>query len=77
MTVEGTVSGAIAVFLASSFFVTPVQALVGLVGGMFESVVDLQAIREFNAQTIIKLFLNDNFLIPVFSALLMFVIGLA
>jgi dolichol kinase len=76
-TVEGTVSGIIAAFLASSFFVTPVQALVGSVGGMLlESAVDLQTIREFNSQTIFKFFFNDNFLIPVFSGLLMFVIGL-
>lgn len=76
-TVEGTVSGTIAAFLASSFFVTPVQALFGSVGGMLlESVVDLQTTREFNSQTIIKFFFNDNFLIPVFSGLLMFIIGL-
>lgn len=76
-TVEGTISGIIAAFLASSFFVTPAQALVGSVGGMLlESVVDLQTIRGLNSQTIIKFFLNDNFLIPVFSGLLMFVIGL-
>lgn len=75
-TVEGTVSGIIAASLASSFFVTPVQALVGSVGGMLlESVVDLQTIRELDSQTIITFFLNDNFLIPVFSGLLMFVIG--
>jgi dolichol kinase len=77
-TVEGTVSGTIAAFLASSFFVTPIQALVGSVGGMLlESVVDLQTTRESNSQIIIKFFLNDNFLIPVFSGLLMFIIGLA
>lgn len=76
-TVEGTVSGTIVAFLASSLFVTPVQALFGSVGGMLlESVVDLQTTREFNSRTIIKFFFNDNFLIPVFSGLLMFVIGL-
>jgi len=76
-TVEGTISGIIAAFLASSFFVTPVQALVGSIGGMLlESVVDSQTSRGFNSQTIIKLFFNDNFLIPVFSGLLMFVLGL-
>lgn len=76
-TVEGTLFGTIAAFLASSFFVNPVQALVGSIGGMLlESVVDSQMIQKFNSQTIIKFFLNDNFLIPVFSGLLMFVIGL-
>jgi dolichol kinase len=76
-TVEGTISGIVVAFLASSFFVTPVQALVGSVGGMLlESVVDSQTSRGFNSQTIIKLFLNDNFLIPLFSGLLMFVLGL-
>jgi len=75
-TVEGTVSGIIAAFLASSFFVTPIQALVGSVGGMLlESVVDLQTIRELNSQMVFKFFLNDNLLIPLFSGLLMFVIG--
>jgi dolichol kinase len=76
-TVEGTVSGTIAAFLASSFFVTPVQALVGAIGGMLlESVVDFQMIREFNSRTMLKLFLNDNFLISIFSGLLMFFTGL-
>jgi dolichol kinase len=75
-TVEGTVSGIIAAFLASSFFVTPIQALVGSVGGMLlESVVDLQTIRELNSQMVFRFFLNDNLLIPLFSGLLMFVIG--
>ncbi len=75
-TVEGTVSGIIAAFLASSFFVTPVQALLGSAGGMLlESIIDLQTIREFNSQMIFKFFLNDNFLIPLFSGLLMFIIG--
>jgi dolichol kinase len=75
-TVEGTVSGIIAAFLASSFFVTPAQALIGSAGGMLlESVIGLQTIREFNTQTIFKFFLNDNFLIPVFSGLLMFIVG--
>ena len=75
-TVEGTVSGIIAAFLASSFFVTPVQALLGSVGGLLlESIIDLQTIREFNSQMIFKFFLNDNFLIPLFSGLLMFIIG--
>lgn len=75
-TVEGTVSGIIASFLASSFFVTPAQALIGSTGGMLlESVIGLQTIREFNTQTIFRFFFNDNFLIPVFSGLLMFIVG--
>lgn len=75
-TVEGTISGIIAAFLASFLFVTPVQALVGSVGGMLlESIIDLQTIREFDSQMIPKFFLNDNFLIPLFSGLLMFIIG--
>lgn len=75
-TVEGTVSGIIAAFLASSLFVTTVQALAGSLGGMLlESVVGLQTIREFDSQMIIKFFLNDNFLIPLFSGLLMVMVG--
>ena len=74
-TIEGTLSGMIAAFLVASFFVTPVQAFIGSVGGMLlESVIDLQTIREFNSQMIFKFFLNDNFLIPLFSGLLMFII---
>jgi len=84
-TVEGIVSGTIAAFLASSFFVTPVQALVGSAGGMLlESVINQQTSRVFNSQInsqinsqmVFKFFLNDNFLIPLFSGLLMFIIGL-
>jgi dolichol kinase len=75
-TVEGTVSGTIAAFLAASLFVTPLQALVGAVGGMLlESFLDLQTIRELNSQTILRFFFNDNLLIPIFSGLLMFVVG--
>jgi dolichol kinase len=75
-TVEGTVSGTIAAFLAASFFVTPLQALVGSVGGMLlESFLDLQTIREINSQTLLRFFFNDNLLIPVFSGLLMFIVG--
>jgi dolichol kinase len=75
--VEGTLAGIIAAFLASLFFVTPVQAFVGSAGGMLlESIVDLQTIRERNSQAAFRFFLNDNFLIPVFSGLLMFIIGL-
>ena len=74
-TVEGTLSGIIAAFLAASFFVSPFQALIGAVGGMLlESVVDLQIITEVNSQIVFKFFLNDNFLIPVFSGLLMFLL---
>jgi len=76
-TVEGTISGIVAAFLASSLFVTPVQALVGSLGGMLlESVVDSQTIREHDFQPKNKFLLNDNFLIPLFSGLLMFIIGL-
>lgn len=75
-TVEGTLSGTIAAFLAASFFVSPVQALVGSAGGMLlESIIDLQNITELNSKTFFKFFLNDNFLIPVFSCLIMYVIG--
>ena len=77
-TVEGTVAGTIAAFLASSLFVSPVQAFVGAAGGMLlESVIGLQTIREFNSQVIFKFFFNDNLLIPLFSGLLMFLIGLS
>lgn len=76
-TIEGTVSGIVAAFLVSLLFVTPVQAFVGSTGGMLlESVIGLQTIRESNSQTIFKFFFNDNFLIPLFSGLLMFIVGL-
>lgn len=76
-TVEGTLAGITAAFLTSVFFVTPVQAFVGSAGGMLlESVVDLQTIRELNSQAAFRFFLNDNFLIPIFSGLLMFIVGL-
>ncbi|KKG53901.1 diacylglycerol/polyprenol kinase family protein [Methanosarcina mazei] len=72
--IEGTLAGILAAFLTSMFFVTPVQAFVGSAGGMLlESVVDLQTIKELNSQAAYKFFLNDNFLIPVFSGLLMFI----
>ncbi|KAF5051499.1 hypothetical protein DU57_09690 [Methanosarcina mazei] len=75
--IEGTLAGILAAFLTSMFFVTPVQAFVGSAGGMLlESVVDLQTIKELNSQAAYKFFLNDNFLIPVFSGLLMFIVGL-
>jgi dolichol kinase len=75
--VEGTLAGITAAFLASLFFVTPVQAFVGSTGGMLlESVVGLQTIRELNSQAAFRFFLNDNFLIPIFSGLLMFIVGL-
>lgn len=74
--IEGTLVGITAAFLASLFFVTPIQAFVGSVGGMLlESVVDLQTIRELNSQATFRFFLNDNFLVPIFSGLLMFIIG--
>lgn len=76
-TVEGTLAGIVAAFIAAVFFVTPAQALVGSAGGMLlESVVGMQTIKELNSQAALKFFLNDNFLIPVFSGLLMFIIGL-
>jgi dolichol kinase len=76
-TVEGTASGTVAAFFAASFFVNPLQALVGSVGGMLlESFLDLQTIRKLNSQTILRFFFNDNLLIPIFSGLLMFVVGL-
>lgn len=75
-TVEGTVSGTIAAFLAASFFVTPLQALIGSAGGMLlESFLDLQTIKEVNSQTLLRFFFNDNLLIPIFSGLLIFVVG--
>jgi dolichol kinase len=77
-TVEGAVSGTITAFLASSLFVTPAQAFAGAAGGMLlESVIGLQTIREFNSQMIFKFFFNDNFLIPLFSGLLMFIVDLS
>lgn len=77
-TVEGTLSGIVAAFLASLLFVTPIQAFIGAAGGMLlESVIGLQTIRELNLQIIFKLFFNDNFLIPLFSGLLMYVVGLS
>lgn len=77
-TVEGTVSGTIAAFIAALLFVTPVQAFVGAAGGMLlESVIGSQIIQEFNSKMIFKFFFNDNFLIPVFSGLLMIIVGLS
>ncbi|WP_410509279.1 SEC59/DGK1/VTE5 family protein [Methanosarcina hadiensis] len=76
-TVEGTLAGIIAAFIAAVVFVTPAQALVGSAGGMLlESVVGMQTIKELDSQAALKFFLNDNFLIPIFSGLLMFIIGL-
>lgn len=76
-TVEGTLAGILAAFIAAMFFVTPVQAFVGSTGGMLlESVIGMQTIKELNSQTALRFFLNDNFLIPVFSGLLMFITGL-
>jgi dolichol kinase len=74
-TVEGTVSGLAAAFGGALLFVTPVQAAAGAFGGMFiESVVKLQTVREISLTGLVKFFLNDNFLIPVFSAMMMFAI---
>ncbi|HET8687849.1 MAG TPA: SEC59/DGK1/VTE5 family protein [Methanosarcina sp.] len=76
-TIEGTLAGIIAAFIAAIVFVTPVQAFVGSAGGMLlESVVDMQTMKELNSQAALRFFLNDNFLIPVFSGLLMFTLGL-
>lgn len=76
-TVEGTLAGIVAAFIAAVVFVTPAQALVGSAGGMLlESIVGMQTIKELNTQAALKFFLNDNFLIPVFSGFLMFIIGL-
>lgn len=77
-TIEGTLSGILAAFLASLLFVTPAQAFIGATGGMLlESVIGLQTIREFNSQMIFKFFFNDNFLIPLFSGLLIYIVGLS
>lgn len=77
-TVEGTLSGIVAAFLASLLFVTPAQALIGATGGMLlESIIGSQTIRELNSQITFKVFFNDNFLIPLFSGLLMYIVGLS
>lgn len=74
--IEGTFAGITAAFLTSSFFVTPAQAFVGSAGGMLlESIVDSQTIKEIDSQATFRVFLNDNFLIPIFSGLLMLIIG--
>jgi dolichol kinase len=76
-TIEGTLAGITAAFLTSMFFVTPVQAFFGSAGGMLlESAVDSQATQGLNYQATFRFFLNDNFLIPIFSGLLMFIVGL-
>ncbi|HII92636.1 MAG TPA: hypothetical protein HA262_10855 [Methanosarcina sp.] len=76
-TVEGTFSGIVAAFLPSLLFVTPAQAFIGAAGGMLlESIIGLQTIRELNSQIIFKFFFNDNFLIPLFSGFLMYIVGL-
>jgi dolichol kinase len=75
-TVEGTLAGIVAAFVAAMVFVTPVQAFVGSTGGMLlESIVGMKTIKELNSQAAFRFFLNDNFLIPVFSGLLMFIAG--
>lgn len=74
-TVEGTVSGLAAAFAGALMFVSPVQAVAGAFGGMFiESVIKLQTVRKVSLTGLVKFFLNDNFLIPVFSAMIMFAI---
>jgi dolichol kinase len=75
-TVEGTFSGLAAAFGGALLFVSPVQALLGAASGMFiESTIKLQTVREASLTGLIKFFLNDNFLIPVFSAFVMLVAG--
>jgi len=75
-TVEGTLSGLAAAFGGALLFVTPVQALLGAVGGMLiESMISLQKVREFSLAGLVRFFLNDNFLIPVLSAFLMLLAG--
>lgn len=75
-TVEGTLSGLAAAFGGALLFVTPFQAFVGATGGMFmESVISLQTVKQASLTGVLKFFLNDNFLIPVFSAFLMLLAG--
>ena len=77
-TVEGTLAGIIAAFIAATVFVTPVQAFVGSAGGMLlESIVGMQTIKELNSQTALRFFLNDNLLIPIFSGLLMVIVEIS
>lgn len=75
-TLEGTVSGLAAAFGGALLFVTPVQATAGALGGMFiESAIKLQTVRNVSLKGLVKFFLNDNFIIPIFSAILMLLAG--
>ncbi|MBN2110857.1 MAG: hypothetical protein JW705_07220 [Methanosarcinaceae archaeon] len=71
-TLEGTLGGLVAAFTGALFFVDPIPAFSGSAGGMFlESLISLQTIRSESMKGIIRFFMNDNFLIPVFSSLIM------
>jgi len=70
---EGTFSGLIVAFLIAMLFVTPFQAFIGSLGGMFmESAISMRTIKRANIMSVIRFFINDNFLIPIFSSALMF-----
>ncbi|KXS43861.1 hypothetical protein HWN40_04725 [Methanolobus zinderi] len=70
---EGTFSGLIVAFLVAMLFVTPFQAFIGSLGGMFmESAISMRTIKRANIMSVIRFFINDNFLIPIFSSALMF-----
>ncbi len=70
---EGTFSGLIIAFLVAMLFVTPFQAFIGSLGGMFmESAISMRTIKRANIMSVIRFFINDNFLIPIFSSALMF-----
>ncbi|TGC11527.1 diacylglycerol/polyprenol kinase family protein [Methanolobus halotolerans] len=74
-TLEGTLSGIAFALGAALLFVTPLQAFLGSVGGMLvESTIDLHTVRKASLKALSEFFLNDNFLIPVFSSLLMFAV---
>ena len=71
-TLEGTLSGFVAAFFGAALFVTSFQAFLGAFGGMLiESAINLQKVKEASLKGMVNFFLNDNFLIPVFSAFLM------
>ncbi|MDW7732349.1 MAG: SEC59/DGK1/VTE5 family protein [Methanolobus sp.] len=71
-TLEGTLSGWAAAFVGALLFVTPFQALIGSAGGMLiESLISLQTVRIESMRGLVRFFFNDNFLIPVFSSILM------
>ncbi len=74
---EGTFSGLIVAFLVAMLFVTPFQAFIGSLGGMFmESAISLKTVKRANIMSVIRFFINDNFLIPIFSSFLMFYAGI-